>query len=180
MTAVIAPAAAHMVSAIRRETCLSRSFFMVCPPPREKGERYTLPFYMIASVEVAHRVLRRTVYIHLKVQMRTGRVAGGAYQTDGLTGGYPLANRNMDGRLMAVSRHDAAAVIDNGIVAVAGNPACGGNRAGCSCYDRCAGRCRNILALVELAGTVDRMYTPAIGTRIIGVTRKRPGERAAC
>ena len=24
------------------------------------------------------------------------------------------------------------------------------------------------------------MYTPAIGTRIIGVTRKRPGERAAC
>ena len=66
---------------------------------------------------------------------------------------------------MAVSRHDAAAVIDNGIVAVAGNPACGGNRAGCSCYDRCAGRCRNILALVELAGTIDRMYTPAIGTR---------------
>ena len=112
--------------------------------------------------------------------MRTGRVAGGAYQTDGLTGGYRLANRNMDGRLMAVSRHDAAAVIDNGIVAVAGNPACGGNRAGCRCYDRCAGRCRNILALVELAGTEDRMYTPAIGTRIIGVTRKRPGERAAC
>lgn len=42
--------------------------------------------------------------------------------------------------------------------------ACGGNRAGCCCYDRCAGRCRNILALVELAGTEDRMYTPAIGT----------------
>ena len=80
---------------------------------------------------------------------------------------------------MAVSRHDAAAVIDNGVVAVAGDPACGRNRAGGRRNDGCAGRRRDVLALVELAGAVNRMDTPAISAGGNSVARQRPGERAA-
>ena len=80
---------------------------------------------------------------------------------------------------MAVSRHDAAAVIDNGVVAVAGDPACGRDRAGGRRDDGCAGRRRDVLALVELAGAVNRMDTPAISAGGNSVARQRPGERAA-
>lgn len=129
--------------------------------------------------EIAHRALRCAVDVDLEVQMRTGGVAGRTDCADGLAGGNRLTDRYVNRGLMAVSRHDAAAVIDNGVVAVAGDPACGRNRAGGRRNDGCAGRRRDVLALVELAGAVNRMDTPAISAGGNSVARQRPGERAA-
>ena len=62
------------------------------------------PQELMYSVEIAHRVLRCAVDVDLKVQMRTGGVAGRADRTDGLTCGDRLTDRNVDRGLMAVGR----------------------------------------------------------------------------
>src|SRR5919112_4245958 len=94
--------------------------------PRMWSSGSTAPYRVrspLGGLEVAHGVHGRAVDARLEVHVRAEAVARTARGADDLALGDALADGDPDARLVPVTRREAAAVADAGVVAVAADPA---------------------------------------------------------
>src|SRR5215472_11036421 len=95
------------------------------------------------------RVNRFSVNSDFEMEVRTGRLAGGADLSDGLAARDVLALRHVDRGQVAITGRVAAARVDRNVVAVPAIPLCHDNGSAGRCRDGRPARRRDIEALVE-------------------------------
>ena len=96
---------------------------------------------------------------HFVMEVRPGRIAGGADITDQLALLHAVAGGNRIGRKMTVTGLDFAAMLDLDVIAVTPEALGLGDDPVGRGLDRCAGRSRKVDPLVVAIAVVDRVIT---------------------
>ena len=127
--------------------------------------------------EEFERVLRLTVDLYFKVQMRAGRAPGVAEQGDLLMRAHMLAARHQYPVEMAVARHHAVAVIDVDAAAIGVLDAGEDDRAGCGAVNRRAEQRHQIEPGMKSHGAVEGIAARAEAAfEPVGSERRRKRE----